>query len=81
MATLNLTTTPRIVELMNMVMRLTITERLVLARLLLDSVLAKEGDEEADWHNLSLATFEVEWDNDEDAIYDDWRKLYGVPTR
>lgn len=42
---------------MNMVMRLTITEVLVLARLLRNNVLAKEGDE-ADWHNLSFAMFE-----------------------
>ena len=21
------------------------------------------------------------WDNDEDAIYDNWRELYGVPAR
>lgn len=73
--------TPRITELLNIVMRLTITERLLLARLLLDSVLTKEIDEDADWHNLSLSTFEAEWDNDEDAIYDNWRQLYGIPAR
>ena len=78
---LNLTATPRVSELLNIVIQLPITERLLLARLLLDSVLTKEIDEEVDWHNLSLSAFEVEWDNDEDAIYDNWRQLYGVSAR
>jgi hypothetical protein len=81
MTALPLAATPRITELLNIVMRLTITERLLLARLLLDSVLTKEIDEEADWHNLSLSAFEAEWDNEEDAIYDNWRQLYGIPAR
>lgn len=81
MTALPMTATPRITELLNIVMQLTITERLLLARLLLDSVLTKETDKEADWHNLSLSTFEAEWDNDEDAIYDNWRQLYDIPAR
>lgn len=69
MTTLPITATHPISELLTIVMRLTITERLLLARLLLNSVLTKEIDEEADWHNLSLSAFEAEWDNDEDTIY------------
>jgi hypothetical protein len=53
-------------------------ERLILAKLLLDSVVTPEADEEADWQQLSLAAFEAEWDNPEDAIYDNWRELYNV---
>lgn len=34
-----------------------------------------ERDEFAD---LGMARLEEEWDNPEDAIYDDWKKLYGV---
>ena len=34
-----------------------------------------ERDEFAD---LGLARLEKEWDNPEDAIYDDWKKLYGL---
>jgi hypothetical protein len=30
---------------------------------------------------LSEASLQRIWDNEEDAIYDDWRELYGVPTR
>lgn len=74
-------TTPRIAEVLTVADRLTAPERLFVARWLLDSVLAKEIDEEADWQQLSLSAFEAEWDNEEDAIYDDWRTHYGVPAR
>ncbi|MDQ2806985.1 MAG: hypothetical protein M3Z04_08765 [Chloroflexota bacterium] len=32
-----------------------------------------------DWASLSEASLRRVWDNDEDAIYDNWRELYGVP--
>ncbi len=54
-------------------------ERLTLARLLLESVLTDELD--ADWSALGLEAFQRDWDNDEDAIYDNWREHYGVPAR
>ncbi|MBU6349969.1 MAG: hypothetical protein KGS73_07440 [Chloroflexi bacterium] len=81
MTALNLAPTPQIAEVLTVAARLTLTERLLVARFLLDSVLAKESDEEADWQQLSLNAFEREWDNEADAIYDNWRELYGVPTR
>jgi hypothetical protein len=34
------------------------------------------ADEE--WHELGMSRLEEEWDNDQDAVYDDWRRLYGV---
>jgi hypothetical protein len=34
--------------------------------------------EENGWSMLGIARLEDEWDNPEDAIYDDWKKLYGV---
>jgi hypothetical protein len=34
--------------------------------------------ETEDWHNLGMSRLEEEWDNPEDAIYDDWKRLYGV---
>ncbi len=61
--------------------RLTTVERLTLAKLLLESVLTEELDEEANWSAMSLDAFQRDWDNVEDAIYDNWRELYGVPTR
>lgn len=81
MTVLSMTDRPQITELVQKMMGLTSNERLLLARVLLDSVLTKEIDEESDWQNLSLSTFEADWDNDEDAIYDNWRQLYGVPAR
>jgi hypothetical protein len=32
-----------------------------------------------DWKEMGMSRLEEEWDNDQDAIYDDWRRLYGVP--
>jgi hypothetical protein len=40
-----------------------------------------EGSENAEdqgWADLGISRLEQEWDNPEDAIYDDWKKLYGV---
>lgn len=36
---------------------------------------AVERDEFA---NLGMARLEEEWDNPEDAIYDNWKQLYGL---
>lgn len=30
------------------------------------------------WTQLSAASFDADWDNPEDVIYDDWEKLYGL---
>ena len=68
-----------------LVKRLNRREHLLLAKRLLDSVVdpgadadAETGDEESAWQLMSLSAFEAEWDNPEDAIYDDWRAHYGV---
>jgi hypothetical protein len=34
--------------------------------------------ETEDWHNLGMSRLEEEWDNPENAIYDGWKRLYGV---
>lgn len=73
--------TPQVTEMLNAANRLSSAERLFVARWLLDSVLTQEIDDEADWQALSLSAFEKEWDNEEDAIYNDWRVHYGVPAR
>lgn len=36
-----------------------------------------EAEREA-WSQLGMSRLEDEWDNPQDAIYDDWKKLYGV---
>jgi len=61
------TLTPQIEEVLHVAERLTLAERLLVARYLLDSVLTKERDEDADWQNLGLAALEKAWDNEEDA--------------
>jgi len=30
------------------------------------------------WRDLGMSRLELEWDNPDDAIYDNWRELYGV---
>jgi hypothetical protein len=37
---------------------------------------AESVDDE--WRGLGMDRLEQEWDNDRDAVYDDWRRLYGV---
>jgi hypothetical protein len=81
MTVANFATTPRIAEVLTVANRLSSAERLFVARWLLDSVLTKEIDDEVDWQELSLTAFEKDWDNEEDAIYENWRAHYGVPTR
>lgn len=34
-----------------------------------------------DWAALSEQSFAEDWDSEEDAVYDNWRELYGVRTR
>lgn len=34
--------------------------------------------EDEDWAALGMERFEEGWDNPKDAVYDDWRRLYGV---
>jgi hypothetical protein len=30
------------------------------------------------WQELGMSRLETEWNNPQDAVYDDWRRLYGV---
>jgi hypothetical protein len=34
--------------------------------------------EEEDWQSLGLSRLEEEWQNPNDSVYDDWKRLYGV---
>ena len=38
-------------------------------------------EESSDWQNLSLTSFTADWDNTDDAIYDNWREHYDVRLR
>jgi hypothetical protein len=37
--------------------------------------------EERDWSAGAVTSFARDWDNNEDAIYDNWREHYHVPER
>ena len=37
-----------------------------------------ESTEPTAWSTLSLQSFSRIWDNDSDAIYDNWKELYAV---
>jgi len=77
---LELTPTTRITQVFDMAKGFTTSERLVLAKLLLDSLIVDEAADETDWNNMGLASFEKDWDNPEDAVYDNWREHYAVPA-
>lgn len=72
------TISPRVARVFNIAKGFTESERLVLAKLLLDSLVVNEATDEIDWNKMSLAAFGNEWDNPDDAVYDNWRELYGV---
>lgn len=76
-----LSLTPRVTEVLVAAKRFTATEKIILAKLLLESLLADELDDDTDWRNLSLHSFQNDWDNPEDSIYDNWRDLYGLSKR
>lgn len=72
------TITPTIKRVLPLVQGFSAQERIALARWLLDSVLEDEEQIEADWMKMGLSSFEKDWDNPEDAIYDNWRIHYGI---
>ncbi len=39
---------------------------------------ADEASDEEAWREMGMNRLAEEWDNAKDAVYDDWRRLYGV---
>ena len=72
---------PEITAMLGLAKRFSAKERLVLAKLLLDSIVSEDSEDYMYWQAMSLAAFERDWDNPEDAIYDNRSELYGVPAR
>ncbi|MDP3735625.1 MAG: hypothetical protein Q8R39_04330 [bacterium] len=33
------------------------------------------------WSSLAATSFAADWDNPQDALYDNWQKIYDVPQR
>jgi hypothetical protein len=74
------TVSPRVQRAFARNVQLPPLERLALAKLLLESILSDTQHEEADWMALGLEAFQRDWDNDEDAIYDNWQVHYDLAT-
>ena len=68
----------RISEVFERTRQFDASERLLLAKLLLDSVLNEESKADAQWNQMGLDAFTADWDNPEDAVYDNWREAYGL---
>ena len=47
--------------------------------ILLELSREESGLEHRAWSAASLPALQRVWDNDADAVYDNWRELYGVP--
>ncbi|MCW5853146.1 MAG: hypothetical protein KIT87_23970 [Anaerolineae bacterium] len=56
--------------MLRIVQKFTAGERLILAKLLLDSLVSDEVEDSSDWQRIGLASFEKDWDNLDDAVYD-----------
>jgi hypothetical protein len=41
-------------------------------------VTGEESSDDEAWRELGMSRLEEEWDNPRDAVYDNWKKLYGV---
>ena len=40
-----------------------------------------QGAEHEGWTELGMSRLEEDWDNPQDAVYDNWKKLYCVEPR
>lgn len=70
--------TPQLASVFSLSKRLPPQERFMLAKLLLDTLITNEAADALDWMKLGLASFEADWDNPDDAVYDNWQEHYGV---
>lgn len=43
-----------------------------------ETLTSSEPAEKEAWSAQGMSRLEEEWDNPRDAVYDNWRKLYGV---
>jgi hypothetical protein len=41
----------------------------------------EEREKEKEWSSLAISSFAKDWDNEKDALYDNWRDHYHVPER
>ncbi|MBE7445479.1 MAG: antitoxin family protein [Planctomycetia bacterium] len=43
--------------------------------------LYEEEQRDREWGNLAMSSFASDWNNEKDAIYDNWKDLYHVQKR
>jgi hypothetical protein len=41
----------------------------------------EEREKEREWSSVAISSFAKDWDNEKDALYDNWREHYHVPER
>jgi hypothetical protein len=41
----------------------------------------EERHREKEWSSAAISSFAKDWDNEKDAVYDNWREHYHVPER
>ena len=75
------TPSTRITQVFDIAKEFTTSERLILAKLLLDSLIVDEAADETDWNNMSRASFEKDLDNPEDVVYDNYEEEYDILAR
>lgn len=46
-----------------------------------EQVIQEVQAQEHDWDASAVTAFARDWDNSEDAVYDNWREHYHVPER
>jgi hypothetical protein len=74
-----ITIPPRVAQIWQEAQALNSQERHLFIKLIFDHWGINPEQDEADWQALSLASFHKDWDNPDDAIYDQWREHYAVP--
>ena len=65
---------PRVAHIWREVQTLNEEERLFLAKLFWSNFSANREQDDTDWMALGLAAFQQDWDNPDDAVYDNWRE-------
>ena len=47
----------------------------------IDQSIREDREKEKEWSSAAISSFAKDWDNDKDALYDNWREHYHVPER
>lgn len=62
--------------------KLSLEEKIHILMLLEDQVSQiKDDDENHIWQAFGMKSLERIWDNDADAVYDNWKNIYDTPKR